>query len=231
MASYKCIFFDLDHTLWDYDRNCAETLAELHERFELPTRGIPSPEVLLETFLRINTELWDLHDRGLLHKDAIRYQRFHKVLMELGIDDYDLSLKLSADYIAESPRRGNLMPHAKETLEYLSAAYPLFIITNGFDEIQGTKVTSSGIQNYFRRIITSEMAGHKKPSRGIFDYALQQNGFQSHEAIMIGDNLLTDIAGARNAGVDHVFFNPGKRAHAEDVTYEIHALAELKDIL
>ena len=123
------------------------------------------------------------------------------------------------------------MPQAIETLDYLVSAYPLYIITNGFDEIQSTKLASSGIHKYFKKIITSELAGHKKPEREIFDYALKQDGFLCHQAIMIGDNLLTDMAGARNAQLDHVFFNPNKIIHQEPVTYEINCLPELKNIL
>ncbi len=231
MSRYQCVFFDLDHTLWDYDSNCAATLQELYRRYGLENRGVTSFPEFLKTFFRVNNTLWDNYDRGHIHRDVIRLERFHRVLKEAGIDDYEMSLRLSHDYLSESPRGKNLMPQAIETLDYLARTYPLYIITNGFDEIQSTKLASSGIHTYFKKIITSEQAGHKKPQREIFDYALKQDGYLSHQAIMIGDNLLTDMAGARNAEVDHVFFNPNKVKHEEAVTYEISRLVELRDIL
>jgi len=231
MSRYQCVFFDLDHTLWDYESNCAETLSALYHRYGLEQRGVASFTAFLETFFKVNNHLWDDYDRGHIHRDVLRYERFHRVLKEVGVEDYEMSLQLSHDYVSESPAGKNLMPQAIETLDYLASTYPLYIITNGFDEIQSRKLTSSGIHKYFKKIITSEQAGHKKPERGIFDYALKQDGFLSHQAIMIGDNLLTDMAGARNAQLDHVFFNPGKTIHQEPVTYEINSLPELRGIL
>jgi putative hydrolase of the HAD superfamily len=231
MKQYQCVLFDLDHTLWDYVINCSEALDDLYHRYGLSARGVPTHRQFHETFTRVNNELWDKYDRGLIHRDVIRLERFHRVFMEFGLDDMPMSLKVSGDYLKESPTRGNLIPHAKEILDYLFPTYPLFVITNGFDEIQATKLSSSGIEKYFKKVFTSEKVGHKKPSREIFDHVLKEFGFQSHQAIMIGDNLLTDIAGARNADVDQVFFNPEKIAHDEKVTYEISRLEELRNIL
>ena len=231
MQDYRCVFFDLDHTIWDYDTNSANTLGEIFEAFELERRGVSSLDDFRSTFVRINNELWDQYDRGQIPHDAIRHERFHRILLHTGVDDFPLSLKISKYYLTESPKGTHLIPQAVETLEYLSARYPLYIITNGFAEIQSTKLQSSGVGHFFKKVITSEQAGHKKPSRQIFDYALNQIGHHSHQAIMIGDNLLTDIGGARNAEIDHVFFNPSKIRHEEPVTYEIHWLRELRDIL
>jgi putative hydrolase of the HAD superfamily len=231
MARYQCVFFDLDHTLWDYESNCAETLHDLYHRYRLEQQGAASFPEFLKTFITINNRLWDDYDHGRIDRDVLRLKRFSRVLKEAGVDDYEMSLRLSHDYLSESPKGKNLMPQAIETLDYLAGAYPLYIITNGFDEIQSTKLASSGIHRYFKKIITSEQAGHKKPEREIFDYALKQDGFQPHEAIMIGDNLLTDMAGARNANLDQVFFNPNNVSHQEPVTYEINRLGELRGIL
>jgi YjjG family noncanonical pyrimidine nucleotidase len=228
---YQCVFFDLDHTLWDYETNSSETLFDLYHRYELLHKGVTSFPEFFKTFIRVNNQLWDDYDRGHIHRDVLRLERFHRVLKEAGVDDFEMSLRLSKDYLSESPKGKNLMPQTLETLDYLVSTYPLYIITNGFDEIQSTKLASSGILKYFKKIFTSEQVGHKKPEREIFDYALKQNGFLSHQAIMIGDNLLTDMAGARNAEVDHVFFNPNKISHQESVTYEINSLHELKNIL
>jgi putative hydrolase of the HAD superfamily len=105
------------------------------------------------------------------------------------------------------------------------------IVTNGFEEIQYTKMESAGITSYFKNVVTSARAGHKKPAKEIFEFALSEAGFGPHEAVMIGDNLLTDIGGAHNASVDTVFFNPNKINHEEKPRYEIHDLKQLMDIL
>lgn len=231
MPRYNCIFFDLDHTLWDYETNSAETLTEMYHLYELSRKGVPDVVSFVSTFREVNTQLWELYDLGKIHRDVIRYDRFHKILERLGVNDHTLARQLSEVYIAESPKKGALMAHALEVLNYLYEKYPLIIVTNGFEEIQSTKMASGGITHYFKSVITSARAGHKKPAREIFDFALQENGFKAHEAIMIGDNLLTDIAGARNATVDTVLFNPQKISHQETTTYEIHDLLELKGIL
>ena len=231
MTPYKCIFFDLDHTLWDYETNSAETLQELYKQHTLSEKGIDSFSDFLKTFVTINTNLWDQYDTGKIHRDVIRYERFHKILLTLGIDDYDLSLNLSNDYVSEAPKKSGLMPNALEILDHLTEKYPLSIITNGFDEIQSTKLACSGITHYFKSVVTSARAGYKKPAKEIFEFALAENGFRASEAIMIGDNLLTDIAGARNASINTVLFNPNKIVHQEKVDYEIHDLLELKNII
>ena len=227
---YKCILFDLDHTLWDYEMNSREALSELYIDFELEKNGVEE-EKFLSTFYVINNELWDQYDRGLLHRDVIRNERFHKILLALGVNDYEMSLALSHEYIEISPKKKNLIEGCKETLDYLHPKYPMVIVTNGFDEIQSTKLSSSGIDHYFKGIITSARAGHKKPAKEIFEFALSETNVSPHEAIMIGDNLLTDIAGAVNAKIDTVFFNPNKIQHQTVVSHEIETLRELMNFL
>jgi putative hydrolase of the HAD superfamily len=107
----------------------------------------------------------------------------------------------------------------------------MVIVTNGFDELQASKMNSSGILHYFKHIVTSQRAGDKKPSKTIFDFALDEAGHPHASSIMIGDNLQTDIAGARMAGVDSVYFNPHGLPHSEPVTFEIKSLLELQTIL
>jgi YjjG family noncanonical pyrimidine nucleotidase len=227
---YKALFFDLDHTLWDFETNSAEALTELHHTYQLTHKGVPLEE-FLATFKRINTHLWHQYDTGQIPQETIRKERFHRILLEHNIDEYEMSLQFSHDYVSQSPKKKNLLPHAKELLDYLHPKYPMHIITNGFSEIQAIKMTSSGILHYFASIVTSEKAGHKKPSKEIFEFALQENNLQPHEVIMIGDNLTTDIGGAKNANLDTVFFNPSKITHDTLVTHEIENLNKLKEIL
>ena len=123
------------------------------------------------------------------------------------------------------------MPDAIKVLDYLNTKYKLTIVTNGFEEIQNLKLSSSNLTNYFGHVITSQKAGCKKPAKEIFHHALKCNGAECHEAIMIGDNLVTDIGGARNASIDSVFFNPDGVSHEVSVSYEIKGLADLLEIL
>ncbi len=231
MKKYKCLLFDLDHTLWDYETNSREALSELYAQFELRKRGIENESDFLQTFYTINNELWDKYDRGLIHRDLIRKERFHRILQAHGVDDYAMSLNISDEYLEHSPKKRNLMDGCKETLDYLLPKYPMVIVTNGFDEIQSMKLSSSGIEHYFKDVVTSARAGYKKPAKEIFEFALRENKITADEAIMIGDNLLTDIAGAQNAMVDTVFFNPNRIEHQSTVDYEIASLAELMNFL
>ena len=231
MKKYSLLLFDLDHTLWDFETNSHETLGVLFEKYQLASKGISGFKFFFETFTRINMHLWDQHDRNLIGQDVIRTQRFHKVFTEAGLEDYPLSLKFSNEYLQELPKRKNLLPHTKEILDYLHAKYPMVIVTNGFDEMQATKMRSGGIHHYFKTIVTSQRAGDKKPSKKIFDFTLDEAGHTHDSVIMIGDNLQTDILGARMAGIDTVYFNPGGKSHEEKVTHEIRSLKELLGIL
>jgi YjjG family noncanonical pyrimidine nucleotidase len=231
MSKYKTIFFDLDHTLWDYNTNSKETLLELFDAYKLEERGVNSFDTFNETFNTVNEELWSLYDRELITSEVIRESRFKKILEPFQISDLQLTEQLSFDYLYNCPRKAALLPGALEVLDYLKGKYSLSIITNGFEEIQGIKLASGNITHYFDHIITSQKAGYKKPAKEIFSYALALNNHRPHEAIMIGDNLLTDMAGAKNASVDNVFYNPDRTSHSEMVTYEITTLLDLQKLL
>ena len=227
----KCIFFDLDHTLWDYETNSRETLHELFITHSLPEKGVIDFDKFHQEFKRVNTDLWVLYDTGKIGSEVIREERFKQILNAFQAYDKKLSDVLSVEYLYECPKKANLMPHAIETLEYLAGRYKLSIITNGFEEIQNTKLTSGNLHQYFDHIVTSQKAGHKRPAREIFDFTLTKNGASHHEAVMIGDNLLTDIKGARDASIGHVFYNPEKITHQDNVMLEIESLKELYSYL
>lgn len=228
--NYKCIFFDLDHTLWDYDCNARETLSDLYTELRLADRGIPF-DPFVECFRRVNVELWTQYDQGLITNDVIRHQRFRKVLEEFCVSDEVLSDKLAEEYFWACPKKPNLVPHAREVLDYLAKNYVMTVVTNGFEEIQSVKLASGQIDHYFNHVITSQRAGYKKPSREIFDYALSVNNLSHREVLMVGDNLVTDIGGARNARIDTVYYNPAGLPHSEEVCHEIRCLSELRQIL
>lgn len=228
---YKSVFFDLDHTLWDYETNSRETLGEMFEQHGLAQKGVPHASAFADVFRQTNDRLWYEFDRGMITSEKLRTDRFVTVLRAFGIDDVNLASKLSDDYLHACPRRCNLMPHAIDTLKYLSDRYTLTVVTNGFDEIQKVKLASGNLLNYFDHIVTSQKAGHRKPAKEIFEYALRSNGITCAEAIMVGDNLITDIAGACNASIDTAFFNPERTRHDTPVNYEISSLIELCTIL
>ncbi|HYF67758.1 MAG TPA: YjjG family noncanonical pyrimidine nucleotidase [Ohtaekwangia sp.] len=228
---YKSVFFDLDHTLWDYDTNSKETLHELYRSHDLHSKGVHSFDDFFNTFKTVNFNLWEQFDRGLITSDVIRTERFKQCLEPFQAFEEKRCEALTNDYLAMCPMKCNLMPKTLETLDYLSSHYNLTIITNGFDEIQQLKLTSGNLHRYFDHVITSQKAGHRKPAREIFEYALRLNNVHSHEAIMIGDNPITDIGGAQNAAIDAVLFNPEKLKYNITVDFEISCLHELREFL
>lgn len=230
---YKHLFFDLDHTLWDHNTNSKQALAEVYQHFGLHTFGIPSSHQFYLKFNEINHQLWDLYEQGKIAQPELRHTRFRMIFSELGCNDFSICDEISDTYINISVRKPNLLPNAKSVLDYLFPKYPLHIITNGFMEVQDIKMTSGGIKQYFREIVTSQNSGFKKPEVGIFEYALALVGAKPHECIMIGDSFQSDIVGATKAGIDTVFFNPDGRK--QDITlqpkHEVKDLIELKGIL
>jgi YjjG family noncanonical pyrimidine nucleotidase len=231
LKKYTCIFFDLDHTLWDYETNSRETLLELYHGYDLISKGVAAFNDFYGEFRKVNTDLWYLYDRGLIDSDVIRKERFKRILEPFQIYEENLSDRISADYLDICPKKGSLMPHALEVLLYLKKHYRLTIITNGFEEIQRQKLSSGNLHSYFDHIVTSQKAGHKKPSREIFECALNLNRVKCSDAIMIGDNLITDIGGARNASIDAVFYNSEALRHTQTLDFEIRSLMELRGIL
>ncbi|HET9055011.1 MAG TPA: YjjG family noncanonical pyrimidine nucleotidase [Cyclobacteriaceae bacterium] len=228
---YTCIFFDLDHTLWDYETNSKETLHELFNAYNLTDKGVTDLESFHREFRRVNAALWVLYDAGKIGSEVIRAERFKQILETFGISNGKLCAEISHEYLYTCPKKGNLMPNALSTLDYLSDKYRLSIITNGFEEIQNTKLTSGNLHRYFDHIVTSQHAGFKKPSREIFDYTLTKNGIGCNQAVMVGDNLVTDIGGARQASIDSVFFNHEQVKHDSEIHVEINNLSELCKLL
>ncbi|MDR1056752.1 MAG: YjjG family noncanonical pyrimidine nucleotidase [Prevotellaceae bacterium] len=228
---YRCIFFDLDRTLWDFESNATETLHELYVKYNLH-RLTDDPQKFIDTYSANNRRLWAEYTAGNLKKDRLRQLRFYLTLKQLGFDNRDLGKQMDIDYITICPQKTMLFPHTKEILDYLSAKkYKLYIVTNGFSEVQSLKLKNSGINGYFEAVFTSEEAGYQKPDTRIFQYALSKAKVSPKNCMMIGDDWESDICGAKNAGIPHIFFNPHKLAHEGKPTYEIASLDEIKQIL
>ena len=231
MNAFRHIFFDLDHTLWDFEQNSQETLSELFYELNLGDRGIPSAEVFHVTYRRLNRHYWDLYERGLMKREELRHIRFRSTLKEFQIEDDFLAGTLSETYLNKLPDKTNLIRDAIEVLEYLRKKYSLHIITNGFEVVQKKKIHRTGLNSFFTLIVTSEGAGFQKPNKEIFEYALELAGAKPMESIFIGDSIEADIKGALAAGIEPVYFNPERFPHEENIAREIHELNELKTFL
>lgn len=228
---YKHLFFDLDHTLWDFDRNSAESIAELYETFNLADVGIPSAEAFSHHFITINRKLWADYDKNLIEHSYIRQHRFPLVFQSLGVDESAVHADLNVEYLRLLPRKPHLLDSAREVLDYLKGRYTIHIITNGFAEIQAIKLDSSEIAHYFTHVITSETASAKKPNPLVFQYAMEISGTNVSESIMIGDNYEADILGAKSVNMDTVFYNPQGVLVEDQPTYDIRHWKELMAIL
>jgi putative hydrolase of the HAD superfamily len=232
MKKYEHILFDLDHTLWDFDKNSSETLHELYDYYSFDKLGKFTEEMFVEKFMEVNNELWSLYDKNKIDRIYLRRERFKMVLTRLGVDEHHVPPEIGEVYLQICPVKPHVVPDAFEILDYLKDnGYKLHVVTNGFDDVQDVKLRSSNLKFYFDHIVTSETAGHKKPNPDFFEYTLSLIGSTRKDCIMIGDNPETDIKGALSIDLDVIFFNPKKLPHDFVVTYEITALKELKDIL
>jgi putative hydrolase of the HAD superfamily len=225
------VFFDLDKTLWDFEKNSASALHELYEKHDLKSKGIPSLDEMIDIYNKINQKLWAVYTQNKISKESLRTQRFNETFEYFGVYNLELAYAFGLDYVEISPRKNILFPTTIETLDYLSRKYSLHIITNGFEEIQHIKLESSGILNYFKEIITSEKAGAKKPDKAIFDYALSVSNASTDNSIMVGDDLEVDIMGALNANIPAVHFLPQSNNIISDDFITINSLSKLIEIL
>jgi putative hydrolase of the HAD superfamily len=232
MKGYKYLFFDLDRTLWDYEKNSFETFVDIISEMQLNTL-IDDPAFFKERYNFHNEKLWNQYKKGEISKKYLSSKRFEVLLSEFNIYDKDLAKQFESKYLSKVPAKNQLLPHAMETLEYLvNKKYELNIITNGFEEIQYKKMKNSNIKHFFKHIIISEKVGVKKPDPKIFDYALKKCEASISNSLMIGDDFESDIIGAANYGVDQVYFHPNPTKNQSfKPTYTISELKELKQIL
>ncbi len=228
---YQHVLFDLDHTLWDYESNSRTALQELFVVYDLSRLPGLTPNLFVDRFFAVNETLWEKYDQHEITSAELRGSRFHLILNEYGLTSDEAISNISLDYLKLSPKKSAVIPYAFEVLDYLKPKYHLHIVTNGFYEIQFAKLNFSGLSEYFGEIVTSEEAGSRKPHPEIFAHTLERIGANREQCIMVGDNLRTDIRGASNASIDHVFFNPEGITHQANPTHEIASLLELKEIL
>ena len=227
---YKHLFFDLDHTLWDFEANSEETLMELFEAFQL-IRFFNDFEDFHARYTVHNIELWKQYRRGSIKKKFLNVERFLRPFSEVGFDDTQVAADFAQQYVTVSPTKTKLFPHTIEVLEELKSRYKLYIITNGFREVQIKKLKNSGLEPFFNRTFISDQIGVQKPHPYFFEYAIKSSHANPKESLVIGDSLEADIKGAQKAGLDHVFFNSKRLKHDMMVMHEINALKELLQIL
>ena len=221
------IFFDLDHTLWDFDKNSALTFEKIFRMNDV--------EINLDQFLQVyqplNLAYWKLYREDKIDKPSLRFKRLDDTFNALNKTvKPSLINKLSKDYIAYLTSFNHLFEGTREILEYLRPKYTLHIITNGFKEVQHAKLNKANIDHYFHTVTNSEMVGAKKPDPRIFNHALDMAGAEVSKSIMIGDNYEADIIGAMDLGFDVICFNYHKSEIKSGIK-TVDNLLELKQYL
>lgn len=231
MKIYQHLFFDLDRTLWDFEKSARETFTEVYLHFGLKQKGVPTEEEFVSAYCKNNNLLWSYYRKGEIKKEVLSVKRFEMTLNDFGIDDLALAAKIGDFYVTENPRKVNLFPYTHEILDYLQPKYKLHLITSRFVEVQQSKISNGKLGKYFQHVITSEMAGVKKPEKGIFLFAFDITDANAHNSLMIGDDLAVDIKGAREIDMDQLYVNHLNEEHNDEVTFEVNNLKEIKNIL
>lgn len=232
MSKYEHLFFDWDHTLWDFEKNSQASLAHLFQDLNLEGLGIPDFDSFFSKYITINDLKWDMYRRGEIDKQTLRETRFRETFEAFEVRENSVAWTLETRYIAETPYQNHLIEDAAHVLEELvQRGYKLHVITNGFHESQNIKFAESGLEPLFDLLLCSDQVGVNKPDGKIFRRALDLTGAKRKNSLMIGDNLIADCVGARQQGIDQVYFNPGQSPHNERVTHEIKHLRELLVIL
>lgn len=237
MKRYTTLFIDLDNTLYDFSGNSREAYRAVYALLGYE-RWFDSFERYFEIYEEYNLQLWALYAEGKITKEHLNAERYSHPLRIMGVPDAEA---VGAHFWDEAMKRlplgDRLMPHARKILDYLRPKYKLFVLSNGFTELQSRKMQSARIGHYFDGVILSEDIGVNKPNPAIFEYALQVAGSTPEETLMIGDNLEVDIEGAQGVGIDQVYYRIDASAPDADgckgskPTYTITSLLELKEIL
>lgn len=227
MQNIKHIFFDLDHTLWDFDKNSEKAFKQIFKEQQISVDF----NKFIKIYLPINAEYWKLFRQGEVSKEELRFGRLKDTFNKFNYQVSDNFInKISNNYLEYLPVYNSLIEGAVELLEYLKRNYSLHIITNGFKEVQNQKLEKSNIKKYFQVVVTSECVGVKKPNPEIFEFALKEVKAKPEECVMIGDSYETDIIGAFNSGILPIHFNIHKNNSLKGII-SIDSLVDLKQYL
>ena len=231
MQRYKNLFIDLDDTIYDFSGASRESFQETYDLLHYE-RYFDSFEHYLSLYEPYNLELWRIYGEGKITKEELNRRRYSHPLECVGVNDQQLADTFCREALGRIPTKGPLMPGALELLEYLRPKYNMYILSNGFKELQSRKMRTAGIDGYFDALILSEDIGINKPNRELYEYALVRTGSKLNESLMIGDMFDTDIVGAANIGMEQMYYNPKeKKGHAFSPTYEVTHLLQIKEIL
>jgi putative hydrolase of the HAD superfamily len=210
----KHIFFDLDDTLYDFEKNSCIALEYLFAEFSMGTKLNVDFHEFYEAYKKVNSQFWSLYNKGQITKQYLRDHRFHETFKKFSYDNFTDNLAFNEQYLTRAPHGAHLREGCIEILEHLKSKYSLHIITNGFKEIQDIKLTKSGIKNYFSNIIVSEEYGFSKPDEKIFRLAETLASGQRNECLMIGDNYESDIEGSLSAGWKAIWLTSNDRSES-----------------
>lgn len=221
----------MDDTIWAFSQNARDTFEEVFHKYKL-NRYFDSFDHYYSVYQKRNTELWQEYGKGEISKEELNYQRFLFPLQSVGVNDEVLADSYSKDFFAIISTKRGLMPFAKEVLEYLAPKYNLYILSNGFRELQSHKMCLAGVNTYFKKVILSEDLGVLKPWPEIFNFALSATQSELRESLMIGDSWEADITGAYGVGMHQAFYDvTGRTSFPFRPTYHIRSLKELIDLL
>jgi YjjG family noncanonical pyrimidine nucleotidase len=228
LEEIKHIFFDLDHTLWDFEKNSALAFEKIFQELNF---NIDSQQ-FMDIYNPINVAYWKLYERNEIDQEALRVNRlkdaFEAIDFEVTLEEINSISNLFIEYLTSN---NHLIDGTIDLLEYLKDKYTLHIITNGFSFVQEVKLQKSNLDKYFVTITNSELAGHKKPHQNIFQYALLLANASKNQSIMIGDSIEADVLGAINFGMKAVYFNPENETVSHNQIIQIQKLIQLKNIL
>jgi putative hydrolase of the HAD superfamily len=232
---YKHLFFDLDHTIWDFEANSRLSLEELYQSMNLEAKGVDDFDLFHQNYLVHNDKLWDRYRKGFIKVDELRWKRMWLTLLDFKIADEPMAREMGTVFLDLLPTRKILFPYTLEILDYLTEKkYQLHLITNGFEKTQHSKLKNSGLDKYFIEVITSEGSNSLKPHKEIFDYAFKKTGALPEQSIMIGDTVEVDILGGMNAGIDQVHVNhltkEAVMVNDKLATFTVYSLKELEGI-
>ncbi len=229
---YEHLFFDLDHTIWDFETNSKEAMLDVFTSNQLHEKGVTSFDAFFDRYSYHNHRLWDKYSKGQLKQEELRWKRMWLSLVDFKIADEAVSRKMGLDFLEILPNKNKLFPYTLEILTYLkNKGYQMHLITNGFEKVQYNKIEKSNISSFFKEVITSEGSNSLKPNREIFEHALEKTRATINKSIMIGDNIEADIKGAMNFGMDTIFVNHINATTDVQPTYTIYHLKELETIL
>ncbi|MFK8045794.1 MAG: YjjG family noncanonical pyrimidine nucleotidase [Crocinitomicaceae bacterium] len=226
MTEIKHVFFDLDHTIWDFEKNSQEALVEIFDLHSSILRDVQY-QLFYPKYKAINEQYWDLYRKNKVTKEELRVGRFRDAFNLFGHSfEYDFLDQFAKDYLARSPFKTNLFADSHEVLTYLQSKYELHIITNGFKDVQYIKLRESKLAAYFNVIVCSDEVGVKKPNPAIFKFAMQKANAKPEESFMIGDCPDADVKGALAVGMNAAWFNAENKKNK----YNLLEISKLKSL-